>query len=71
MHNYYEFVEIDGKIVLRSKKTGKIIGKEDDWNNTIQSGEYTPRWENERDKKANWKDTEKAKKPEGGGWENL
>ena len=28
MHRYYEFVEIDGKTVLRSKKTGKIVGSE-------------------------------------------
>ena len=28
MHNYYEFVEIDGKTLLRCKKTGKIVGSE-------------------------------------------
>ena len=28
MHNYYEFVEIDGKTLLRNKKTGQIVGRE-------------------------------------------
>ena len=30
MHRYYEFVEVDGELWLRSKKTGKIIGRENE-----------------------------------------
>ena len=30
MHRYYEFVEIDGEYLLRNKKTGKIVGREND-----------------------------------------
>ena len=30
MYRYYEFVEIDGEYMLVSKKTRKIIGREDD-----------------------------------------
>jgi len=30
MHRYYEFKEINGKIELISKKTGKIVGSENE-----------------------------------------
>ena len=30
MHRYYEFVEINGKTLLRNKKTGQIVGSENE-----------------------------------------